>query len=200
MKQTSVFAFALATGLMTSALAQTKTFTIVGEQLQMRNLAAVESVTDFETFTGKTTGVTGSFKFDATKKLGSGTIVVDVKGIDTGIPLRNEHMLSPTWLNAARNPTITFTSRTVKHLSGDNYRVIGTLTLNGKTRPVTTNVRVRYRAAGPASKEAGFNGDVILVSTSFPVKLTDFGVNVAQGRGKVANEVTLSLNAYAVAK
>lgn len=198
MKLSPLFAFTLAAAaLAPTAFAQTKTFTVVGDRLQMRNLATVESVTDFETFVGKTTNVTGSIQFDPAKRTGGGTIVVDVKSVDTGVPLRNEHMLSSQWLNADKNPRITFTARQVRFVQGDQYRVTGTLNMNGRTRPVTANVRVRYRAASEATKEAGFTGDVILVSTSFPVKLSDFGVNIAQGRGKVADQVTLTLNAYA---
>jgi len=183
------------------AMAQEKTFRIVDGQLAYRNLASVESETEFETFTGKTTNVSGSLRFDPRAKTGSGSISVDVASIDTGIPGRNDHMKGAQWLDAAKHPKISFVTTSVRSLGGDRYQVRGKFTMKGITKDVTTTATLRYRAAGDATKAAGFDGDVAQILARFNIKLSDYGVTIpAPAKGKVANTVAITLSAYAVAK
>ena len=183
------------------SFAQVKTFRVVTEGLEYRNLATIENESDFEAFTGKTNKVTGTVSFDPAKKSGKGTISVDVASIDTGMPLRNDHMRSAGWLDAAKYPTIQFEALSAKNAGGDKYKVKGKLTLHGVTKDVTAVVTVRYKAAGAATKAAGFDGDVIQISTKLAIKLSDYGIAIPGiAVGKVSNEVTLGLSAYAVAK
>lgn len=200
MKSTALSIFGFA-ALAAVSSAQTKTFNVVGDKLAYRNLATFESVSDYETFTGRTNEVSGSLKFDPTTKKGSGKIVVSVKGIDTGIPLRNEHMQSAGWLDAANYPTISFEAIKAVNVGGDRYKVTGKLSLHGVTKTVNADVRLGYRAAGPEVVAKGFNGDLVKVTANFKVKLSDYGVKIPDmAAGKVANEVTVSLTAYATTK
>ena len=186
MKNTRIALLGSLVALAAISSAESKTFKVVTEGLEYRNLATIENESDFEAFTGKTNKVTGTITFDPTKKKGQGTISVDVASIDTGIALRNDHMKSEGWLDAAKYPSITFTTSSAKNMGGDKYKVNGTLTLHGVTKPVTAVVTLRYRAQGDATKAAGFDGDVVQISSKFVIKLTD--------------EVTLGVSAYAVAK
>lgn len=200
MLKNSLIALSLSV-LAVSAQAQTKTFTIVGEKLAYRNLATFESVSDYETFTGRTNGVSGTIEFDPKTNKGSGKVAVAVKGIDTGIPLRNDHMASEGWLNATKFPEIEFATSKVEHKGGDSYKITGKFTLHGVTKTITTAARVSYKAASPEVKAKGFDGDVLKLTTSFKVKLSDYGVKIPDmAAGKVANEVTVSLTAYGVSK
>lgn len=186
--------------LATSAFAQTKTFNVVGDKLEYRNLATVESVTQFETFTGRTTKIGGAFRFDPKTKTGGGRITVDVASIDTGIPLRNEHMRSGQWLDAEKTPLIIFETTKVQSRGGDNYRVTGKITMRGVTRTVTTNATLKYRAASADTQKAGFTGNVVLLTTNFNLKLSDFGIKISgPAEGKVSNNVTVAVRAYATA-
>lgn len=183
------------------SLAQAKVFTVVGDKLQYRNVATVESETQFETFTGRTSVVSGSFTFDPAKRTGSGSLEVSVASIDTGIPLRDDHMRSAGWLDAANHPTIKFVSKTVRHKGGDRYGVSGQFTMHGVTKTVNTDVMVRYRPASAETKQAGFDGNVVQLSTTFMVKLSDYGIKIPPvANGKVSNDVTVSVKAYALAK
>lgn len=184
--------------LAASALASPKTFTIVTDKLEYRNLATVESTTEFETFTGKTTKVTGSITFDPVAKTGSGKVSVDLSSISTGIDARDDHMRSPQWLDTAKYPTAVFQTTRVVNTSGDNYRVTGQFTLHGVTRTLTTQARVRYRAESEETKKAGFTGNVIHLFTKFDVKLADYGVKIPDiAKGKVSPTVTITVSAYA---
>lgn len=181
-----------------STIAAPKNFTVVADKLEYRNLATVESATEFETFTGKTTKVSGSFTFDPTAKTGKGKIVVDLASIATGIPTRDEHMRSPMWLDTNKHANAVFQTTSVKNTGGDSYRVTGQFTLHGVTRTVTTTAKLKYRAESEETKKVGFSGDVTHLFTKFDVKLADYGVSIPDvAKGKVNPTVTITISAYA---
>jgi polyisoprenoid-binding protein YceI len=199
--QTLLDSTAIVAALSGHATAQQKHFEVDNQKNKYRNVAQIESVADFETFTGKTNDVSGSITYDPSTHKGFGKIVVDPTGIDTGIALRNEHMKSEGWLNAAKYPQITFEAEKVQPLKGDEYRVSGKFTLHGVTRKITTNVSVKFHAADATTKTAGFDGDVVKLTTKFTIALSDYGITIpAMAAGKVAKDVTISLTSYAVSK
>ena len=183
------------------AHAQALNFKVVGDKLTYRNVATVESNTEFETFTGRTSNVSGNLVFNPKAKTGSGKIVVDLKSIDTGIAARNDHMNSPMWLDTAKYPTATFQTTKVQFLKGDSYRATGKFTLHGVTKTITVPVTVKYRAESAATKQAGFAGNVLQTVARFDIKLSDYGIKIpAVAAGKVANTVQLVVSSYATTK
>lgn len=192
------FVFIFATGL---AHAQALNFKVVGDQLSYRNIATVESNTEFETFTGRTNNVSGSLIFNPKAHTGSGTIKVDLANIDTGIPARNGHMKSEGWLNTSKYPAATFQTTKVQWVKGESYRATGKFTLHGVTRVVSVPVTVKYRAESSATKQAGFKGDVLQTVARFTIKLSDFGIKIpGPAAGKVSNAVQLVVSSYATTK
>lgn len=186
-------------GSVALAGAQTKTFNVGA--FDARQIATVESDTDFETFTGRTHKVTGRFVFDPVKKSGTGTLSVDLATVDTGIALRDEHMRGAMWLDTAKFPKAVFETTRVRHLGGDNYEVQGKLTLHGVTRTIKSRARVRYLAESATTRSKGFQGDILHVAAKLPIKLSDYGISIpAQAQGKVANVVTLSVSAFGTTK
>ncbi|WP_216327595.1 YceI family protein [Deinococcus aestuarii] len=158
------------------------------------NVVTVESETAVENFTGRTSKVRGTLTFDPQAKAGGGTVIIDGASIDTGIAARNGHMRGAGWLNFDKAPDVKFTATRVTSLGGDRYRVAGTLTLNGVTRPLTTEATVRYTPASDTTRGAGLKGNVLAVSTTFKVKLSDFGVKHGQiDAGRVSNDLTLAV-------
>jgi polyisoprenoid-binding protein YceI len=186
---------AMVLGSTVTAMGAVMSFKVGGHPA--RQLAIVESVADFETFTGKTNKITGSLSFDVAKKTGSGKIEVDLASLETGIAMRDEHFRSARWFDTTKNPTAVFETTKVQHVRGDNYKVTGKFTLKGVTKTITTDATVRYRPESDATKKAGFKGDVLQVTTKFKVKLSDFGItDTSIDAGKVANEVTISVTAF----
>ena len=176
-------------------------FKVVSDKLEYRNLVTVESATEFETFTGKTTKITGGFTFDPAKKTGSGKVTIDLASLDTGIPKRNEHMQSDMWLDTGKHPTAVFESTSVKATGADGYKVTGKFTLHGVTKTITTALKLRYRPESADTKRVGFAGDVAHVATKFDVKLADYGIKIPEFvKGKVSPTVTISVSAYATTK
>ncbi|MES2107436.1 MAG: YceI family protein [Bacteroidota bacterium] len=68
-----------------------------------------------------------SSKFDAT---------IDVASINTGNGMKNTHAKSEKWFDAAKYPTIKFTSSSITK-TGSGYAAAGTLEMHGVQKPVT---------------------------------------------------------------
>lgn len=168
------------------------TYTVVTGATTL-NLMTAESQTSVENFTGRTSKVSGTLSYDAAAKSGSGTVSVDGASITTGNGMRDTHMKSPDWLNFAKTPAVIFKTTSVKLVSGDSYAVAGTLTLNGVTKNVTSTATVKLTPASAATTSAGLKGNVLAVSTSFPVKLSDYGVKNSRIGGQVNDTLTISL-------
>lgn len=83
-----------------------------------------------------------------------------------------EDILGPNWLNASKNPVISFKSTKIVRSGLTAARVTGDLTMNGITKPVTLKVRFNGAYSGhpmdPAAR-AGFSGEGVL-------KRSDFGI------------------------
>ncbi|MFJ7159764.1 YceI family protein [Streptomyces sp. NPDC101118] len=64
-------------------------------------------------------------------------VIIDAAGIDTGVRMRDDHLRSADFLDAARYPTIEFYSERFIHRGGSRWAVAGALTLHGVSRSVT---------------------------------------------------------------
>lgn len=185
---TSLLAFALP-----AALAAPMTFSVATES-EKSNVATVESEADLENFTGLTHQITGNLRFDPQARTGSGTLVVNGASLQTGVALRDEHMRSKDWLNFDGQPNITFQISKVQWVKADQYRVSGTLTLNGVTKVLTTEAKVKFTPRNEVTQMIGLKGDALAVTTQFKLKLSDFKVShPAIQAGRVNNEVTISV-------
>ncbi|MGY2893817.1 YceI family protein [Deinococcus sp. UYEF24] len=169
------------------------TFTVVSSKTDL-NLMTVESQTAVENFTGRTSSVSGKLTFDPVASVGSGSVTVNGASITTGVPPRDGHMRGAEWLNFDKSPAVKFETLSVKRLTGDIYEVRGNLTLNDVTKAVVTRATVKYTPASPAIKALGITGNALAVSTSFPIKLSDYNVKNARiDQGQVSNTLTVSL-------
>lgn len=179
--------------LTASSFAQAKTFKF--GSYKPNQVVTVESDTVFETFTGRTTDISGSASFDPKARKGTGTLSVDLTSLKTGIDARDGHLQGSQWLDTAKYPTATFTTTKSKHLGGDNYEVTGNFTLRGVTKEITTKIKLRYLPESDVTRSKYFKGDVLQVQAKFNIKLSDYGIKISgAAEGKVANEVTISIS------
>jgi polyisoprenoid-binding protein YceI len=65
---------------------------------------------------------------------------VEAASIDTRNKLRDAHLRSAAFFNVKNYSTITFTSTSIEHVGGQDYQVMGNLTLHGVVRPITFDV------------------------------------------------------------
>ncbi|MBP7705325.1 MAG: polyisoprenoid-binding protein [Caulobacter sp.] len=109
-----------------------------------------------------------------------------------GDATRDEHLKGERWLNAGKNPAITFKSTKVVPTGKDTADVTGDFTLNGVTRPVTFKVKLNRigKAPGSGKQQAGFTiiGEVVRA---------DFGI--ATAAGMIGDKVGVRIEALAIA-
>jgi polyisoprenoid-binding protein YceI len=79
----------------------------------------------------------GSITVDPTAKTGKADITIDISSLSTGTPALDTHLKSKDFFNAAENPTAKFVGDKFNFDGSKVTSVVGTLTLLGKTQPVT---------------------------------------------------------------
>jgi polyisoprenoid-binding protein YceI len=175
MKQLAILSLALA-GL---ALAPDETTFYVGHHDKFVNIT-FESQADIETIIGTTNKGKGTIKADLEKGTGSVTLSVPVASMKTGIDMRDEHLRSKDWLEAAKFPDITFVSKKVEPVKDAKNRVTATgdFTMHGVTKEMTVTVEWKELPAEAVQKAKFPDGRWLKFSTEFEVKLSDHGVKI----------------------
>lgn len=79
----------------------------------------------------------GSITLDRTAKTGKVEITLETASINTGVAPFDGHLKSKDFFNAAEHPTAKFVGDSIKFDGDKVSEVSGTLTLLGKTNPVT---------------------------------------------------------------
>jgi polyisoprenoid-binding protein YceI len=135
----------------------------------------------------------GSFSFDP-KDASKDKINVTIQtaSVSTDNDMRDHHLQSPDFFDAAKFPTITFKSTQVTG-SDDKYQVVGNLTLHGVSKPVTLDVDY-------LGSDKMMGADVVGFSATTTIDRRDFGLVwgedklTAAGNLMVANDVTINLD------
>ena len=82
----------------------------------------------------------GTVVLDKAAKTGSVDVTIDMKSVDTGSDLFDQHIQGADFLDTANHPTATFKSTRVKFDGDKPASVEGNLTIKGITKPVTLTV------------------------------------------------------------
>ncbi len=177
------------------------------------NNVSFTSKTPKETFVGKTTQIVGKLEADPHKlKNAKGEFSVAWNTLDTGKPMRNEHMMSAPWVEAMSFPQIVFTLDGMEKMSHLDKRgtklkatLIGAFSINGaekKLRIPATLEYVQPPKAKPKKNGAddpGDDGDVregIRIEAKFALALKDFNI-VGRGVGdKVAAKQQIQVSLF----
>jgi polyisoprenoid-binding protein YceI len=119
--------------------------------------------------------------------------VVEVGSLQAGNPAREEHLTGERWLNAAKNPTMTFKSTKVVKTGDTTAKVTGDMTIMGVTQPVTLDVKLNKIGTGPMGpkKMAGF-------TITGAISRKAFGS--AGGAGVIGDTVNIRIETLAVAQ
>lgn len=176
----------------------------VSQDYHSPNEAAFTSKASIVKFTGRTPNVTGTVQIQVDNVAkASGAVTVDVASLDTGIPLRNEHMRGT--IQADKYPTATFKVSKLQ-VAGNKLKantpvtgtVTGQMTLHGVTRTLTAPVELTYLPQEDANYRAG---DWVLMNASFPLKLSDYKIELPKPvlGVKVADELSIDFTAMAKA-
>lgn len=121
---------------------------------------------------GQFNKITGTIQFEPDDFAhASVEVVIDAKSITTGIKKRDDHLLSPDFLDAEKYPELIFTSTKAEKAGSHRLAVTGDLTIHGITRPVTLHIDY----AGPV--KSPFGGETTMgFSIIAEIDRDDFGI------------------------
>jgi polyisoprenoid-binding protein YceI len=87
------------------------------------------------------------------------TLEIDAASVDTGNADRDKHLRTADFFDLENHPKILFTSTAVEKTDDDVYTLIGDLTINGKTNPVSVDFELTGTTDDPwGNFRAGFEG------------------------------------------
>ncbi len=154
----------------------------------------------FTTVRGKFRDLKGTIVADADNPDRSSVEVeVVASSVDTGVEQRDNHLRSADFLDVENYPTITFRSRRVEGAAnheGDRFKVVGDLTIHGKSREVVLDATYEGEGKDPwGGTRAGFSA-----STRIDRRDWDLTWNAALETGGVlvSNELKIEIEAQAV--
>lgn len=179
------------------AIAAEKTYSF-GKSDQRTNIS-FQSETDFEVILGTSVKASGHVTADFVEGSAEVNISVPVASLKTGIEMRDEHLRSPHWLDAAQFPNITFTSNNARKISNTSWEVTGQFQMHGVSKEIAVKADVR-QIPESAAKKAGLEaGDWIRVTAPFMIKLSDFDVKIPDMAAAKVNDLwKVTFMAYAV--
>jgi polyisoprenoid-binding protein YceI len=121
---------------------------------------------------------------------------VQTASVTTGEADRDNHLRSADFFNAEANPQLVFASKSITAVDDETFEIIGDLTINGVTKPITLKAEIQGTDTDPWG-----NARVGLEVTG-QISRGDYGMtfNQALGSGNmlVADKVKLSLDLSAV--
>ena len=122
---------------------------------------------------------------------------IEMGTVKTGNADRDAHLASSDFFNAETNPTMTFRSTSLAG-EGEEFTMVGDLTINGVTKQVELEVEFFGTSVFPLdqSTRAGF-------SATGTISRKDFGINfnapVGVDKVMISDKVTLDLDVQLVA-
>ena len=135
----------------------------------------------------------------------TGQIEVAVAGMATGIQKRDEHLLSPDWLDQAQFPVIIFVIQGLADVSvtGNSEKAdiqataLGEFTLHGVKRPIRIPVEMTYLLSSEKTRKRA-PGDFLVVKGKFELVLKDFEISGVRGMvgSRVGAEIGLEATLF----
>ena len=131
-------------------------------------------------------------------------VMIDARGLWSGVPARDDHLRSADFLDVENHPTITFRGKGVELVGANEGKLRGELTIRGVTRPVTLDVRYLGQWKTPWWEDGVDKGPKTragFVATT-RINRKDFGVNwndvMDRGGLVVSDDVDLTIDAEAI--
>jgi polyisoprenoid-binding protein YceI len=119
----------------------------------------------------------------------AGAFRLPVASFDTGLPMRNGHLVSDRWMDAATNPDVTFeltgfTDATVAkegETGGQTFKtwegtITGNMTVKGVTKPFSTKANLSFVDLGDNRGLRG-GGKKLAIRCQYPITLSEYGID-----------------------
>lgn len=141
---------------------------------------------------GRFKDVSGTIHYnDADPTKSSVSYKTKVDSIDTGIEMRDKHLKTADFFDAAKYPEISFQSTKVERAS-DHYTMFGDLTLHGVTRPISFPFTLTGAVTDPwGNTRIGIRGTTKINRQDYGMT---YGKPMTGGGVDVGNEVNIVLN------
>lgn len=166
---------------------------VKGNQIQFTSNAPLEDIQ------GTAAKIDGVVTFNLSDFAGTikAKISVPVNSMNTGIELRNKHMMSANWLDEQKYPLVSFELNSVSNIKqlADNrlsFNVSGVFTLHGVSKEISASAEAVYLTESEQTVQRG-PGDLIGISADFNLKLSDFKVQNSIIGNKVAENIKVKI-------
>ncbi len=146
----------------------------------------------FSTMYGRFDKTSGKLSIDWDNNTGSVDITIDAGSISTGMKKRDDHLMSPDFLNAAEFPEITYKSTKITISENKSATIEGNLTIMGVSKPVVLQVASINCGDHPMKKGTYVCG----FDAKGAFKRSDFGITYALPA--VGDEMKLHVEVEAV--
>ena len=169
--------------------------------------AAFTSDAPLERFVGVTRAIHGYAVLDAHTAIIGAHFRLPVDTLDTGIPLRDEHLRSERWLDADTHPDITLavvesrnpqrvavTTEYVTH----SMELVCDVTVRGVTRELRIPATLTRIHENPRTRALA-RGDLLAIRCAFPLRLSDFAIGTGDPllrAGKLADEIAIDVRLF----
>jgi len=148
------------------------------------------------TVRGQLGRITGTIQYDGKDvRSVSADIRVDVKGLTTQNPKRDEHLRSDDFFDVAHHPVITFKSKRVEPGAAGSFKLVGDLTIRGTTKEVALDVE------GPTPPVKGLGGIRVGATATSRVKRLEYGLKyneMVEAGPVVGDDVTITIDVEVV--
>lgn len=171
------------------------------------NLDPVHTLVEFSakhmmitTVKGRFADVRGAITLDEERPNASSVAVeIAAASLDTRTEQRDQHLRSGDFLDAEKQPVITFRSRRIEGLDlteGSDFRIVGDLTIRGVTNEVVLDARYEGQGRDPWGNER------VSFSATTKIDRREYGLtwNAALETGGVlvSNEIKIQIEAQAI--
>jgi polyisoprenoid-binding protein YceI len=186
MRNRFLMALALAFASLSSASAQTSTWTIDPAHSSINFEIRHMGVSNVHGAIGGVKGTVLYDEKDITKSSVQST--ADTTTVATGVEARDKHLKSADFFDVEKYPSLSFKSTSLSN-AGGKLTLTGDLTLNGVTKSVTLDVD------GPAPPQTGKDGKTRSgFSASGKLKRSDFNFGSKFGSAMVGDDVKFSID------
>lgn len=196
MSKNSLLSVVIASGVLAAAPiagAQTYRFDVPEKLVNI----TFESRMDVEDILGSSNQVSGEVTRQKDGRV-SFHVKVPVASLRTGIAMRDQHLQSSQWLDAKQFPFIELRGTSARKIGKDKWRLAGTFTLRGVSKPLDVDLTVKEIPAAVAVRAGLEKAAWIRVRGELKVKLSSHGFQVpSMVAAKVSDVWTVRVSLFA---
>ncbi|WP_232301136.1 YceI family protein [Gilvimarinus agarilyticus] len=137
---------------------------------------------------GRFNNFSGNFSYDPQDVAASSiNVTIDTTSVDSNHAERDKHLRSGDFLEVDKYPEATFVSKRISDIDddGEEFDIVGDLTLHGVTKEITIEVEKVGEGKDPwGGYRVGFEGET-------EIRMSDFGITKDLGPASQVVELTL---------